>query len=169
MFRVVCLLIAFIATTLAIPALVKSPLKWDERIVGGSNANNGDAPYQVSLRWSIIPSFHFCGASVISSRWILCAAHCTTGRSPSSTLAVVGSVLNNPIGKTHKIAKIVNHQNYDSENIVNDISLLQTVDEIIFGDFVKPVPLTANTVGGNELAVLTGWGQLNVSILSIIF
>jgi secreted trypsin-like serine protease len=163
MFRTAYILVAIWASTYAIPALERSPLPWNERIVGGSNAKDGEAPYQVSLRWTLVPEYHFCGASIISSRWILCAAHCTTGISPSNALAVVGSVLNNPIGKTYKIVKIINHAAYNSKNIVNDISLLQTIEDITFGDSVQSIPLTSRTVGGNELAILTGWGQLSVS------
>jgi secreted trypsin-like serine protease len=161
MFRLVCLL-AIASVTLAVP--LDSPiLRWDERIVGGANAKDGDAPYQVSLRYSSTPSFHFCGASIISSRWLLCAAHCTTGRTPASTLAVVGSVLNNPIGKTYKLSQIINHPNYNPNTIANDVSVLQTSEDIAFGSLVQPVPLTDFEVGGDQLVILTGWGQLSVS------
>ena len=163
MFRLLCIL-AVASAALAVP--LDSPiLKWDERVVGGANANDGDAPYQVSLRYSSTPSFHFCGASIISSRWILCAAHCTTGRTPSSILAVVGSVLNNPMGKTYKLQTVINHPNYNPNTISNDVSLLQTSEDIAMGAFVQVVPLTDNQVG-SDLAILTGWGQLSVSTLN---
>lgn len=46
----------------------------DGRIVGGNKINITEAPYQVSLQTGT----HICGGSIISSEWILTAAHCTT-------------------------------------------------------------------------------------------
>lgn len=52
------------------------------RIVGGQPARAGQFPYQVALY--LFKSFTSnlaskCGGSLISQRWIVTAAHCTTG------------------------------------------------------------------------------------------
>ncbi|XP_016407472.1 suppressor of tumorigenicity 14 protein homolog [Sinocyclocheilus rhinocerous] len=44
------------------------------RIVGGQNSDVGEWPWQVSLHFQT--SGHVCGASVISNKWLLSAAHC---------------------------------------------------------------------------------------------
>lgn len=48
----------------------------DERIVGGYEAPEGAFPYQISLRNN---NRHFCGGSILNSRWIVTAAHCVQG------------------------------------------------------------------------------------------
>lgn len=44
-----------------------------EKVLGGSDAQDGQFPYQVSLR---IGGSHVCGGTIISDNFILTAAHC---------------------------------------------------------------------------------------------
>lgn len=43
------------------------------RVIGGSDAQEGQFPYQVSLR---VRGLHVCGGTIISNDFILTAAHC---------------------------------------------------------------------------------------------
>ena len=137
-------------------------LKWNERIVGGSNAKNGDAPYMASLRSQDNISRHFCGGSVISSYWILTAAHCTVDRNHRDLLVVVGSVLNDPINEAYGTELIINHPRYDPVRIENDISLLKTLKGIALGiNNIDRIPLHSVAVEGEKLAIMTGWGRMS--------
>lgn len=46
-----------------------------QRIIGGTNIDISNVPWQVSLR-NIASNRHFCGASIISKNWVVTAAHC---------------------------------------------------------------------------------------------
>ncbi|GLD66524.1 trypsin-3 [Lates japonicus] len=48
----------------------------DDKIVGGYECRKNSVPYQVSLN----SGYHFCGGSLISSTWVVSAAHCYKSR-----------------------------------------------------------------------------------------
>lgn len=52
---------------------MKRPLFPDNRIVGGQSVSILDHPHQASL---LFLYEHLCGASVISQKWVITAAHC---------------------------------------------------------------------------------------------
>lgn len=128
----------------------------DPFIVGGTNAALGQYPYQVSLRSS---GSHFCGGSIINNRWVLSAAHCTIGRGQSSITLVVGTVLLNSGGASHVSSRIINHPDYNSQTIANDVSVVQSATTIVFNTNVQAIALGSAFIGGGINAMLTGWGS----------
>lgn len=48
------------------------------RVVGGSDAEEGQFPYIVSLR-RVSTGAHFCGGTIVSNAYVLSATHCTEG------------------------------------------------------------------------------------------
>uniref|UniRef100_A0A3Q1EZL3 trypsin n=1 Tax=Acanthochromis polyacanthus TaxID=80966 RepID=A0A3Q1EZL3_9TELE len=57
----------------------------NEKVVGGYECPRHSVPYQVSLN----AGYHFCGGSLISSQWVVSAAHCW--KSPSSMTGSAGT------------------------------------------------------------------------------
>lgn len=104
-------------------------------------------------------NFHFCGASVLNNRWVLSAAHCTIGRTNANTRVVVGTHLRLSGGIMHTPSSIVNHPQYNSNTLANDISVVQTATTIAFTNLVQPIAIaSSNTVGG-VTGVVSGWGN----------
>ncbi|XP_026324114.1 chymotrypsin-2-like [Hyposmocoma kahamanoa] len=129
----------------------------DSRVVGGEDAPEGGIPYQVSLR--TLFNSHFCGGSILSSKWVLTAAHCTVGESRLSIRVVVGTNDLTVGGDRYSVDTIIIHSNYDEKRIKNDISLLKVSGEISFNDKVQPIQLPeVNTEEGANL-MLSGWGR----------
>lgn len=60
---------------------------------------------------------------------------------------------------THRLSRIINHPNFDSSKLANDISVILTVNTIVFNNQVAPVVLGSDFVGGNANAIATGFGQ----------
>lgn len=130
------------------------------RIVGGSDANIEDFPYQISLQ-----SYeqHVCGGSIISSIHILTAAHCTDGNSASQLSIRAGSSYHRSGGVVMKVSRIFQHPRYSGSTIDYDISILELAKTLTYGVTIKPISLTSSdpTSEGRSIdCVVSGWGRL---------
>lgn len=135
----------------------------EPRIVHGQKAAIGQFPYQASLR-IVLTRRHFCGASIISSRFLLTAAHCQSGlsRVVFMIVAVVGAVDRHFDGVTYRIDKIMKHKEHNDYTHHNDISLLRTAKEIVFTANIQPIALPKQNDPGNTPVVVSGWGKTKV-------
>ncbi|KAI2660445.1 Transmembrane protease serine 3 [Labeo rohita] len=106
-------------------------------IVGGNLSVEGQFPWQVSLHFQ---NEHLCGGSIISSRWILTAAHCVYGFAyPVLWTAYVG-LIDQPVNAAQSLAveKIVYHSRYRPKGLDHDIALMKLVQPLNFnGTFCK--------------------------------
>ncbi|XP_042355615.1 transmembrane protease serine 2 isoform X2 [Plectropomus leopardus] len=135
------------------------------RIVGGTEAVNGAWPWQVTLQ---IHGQHICGGSIISSYWILSAAHCfQTYSSPGLWVVRSGdvSLFQMSFGTGQTVNKIISHRKFDSQTNDNDIALLKLDAPLTFTRTVRPVCLPnigVDLLAGHQ-AWITGWGALHSS------
>lgn len=133
-------------------------------IVNGKDAERGQFPHQVSLRYR---GSHRCGGSIITSRWILTAAHCTEHIAAKDLVAVVGAILLQSDGVRYQIEVVKNHPKFVP--IRNDIAALKTATEIEFSDVVKAIALPTENVAAGVPVTVSGWGRMKVSGERILF
>ncbi|XP_035778324.1 trypsin-1-like [Anopheles albimanus] len=143
-----------------LPRLPQAPryVSKGNRIVGGFAIDISEAPYQVSLQRY---GAHNCGGSIISKEWVLTAAHCTVGASPSSLAVRYGSSEHAAGGTLVPVARIINHPKYNGNTISYDFSLLQLKQEVVFGEDAQPVDLPEqdDPVEDTTLCKVSGWGN----------
>ncbi|CAF3645275.1 unnamed protein product [Rotaria sordida] len=137
------------------------------RIVGGETASPATWSWTVSIS---IAGRSLCGGSILSSSWIITAAHCVNNRIPSQITIYAGSITRLSGTQIRSVSKIVVHSSYSSTTYVNDIALLKLASPLIMTDpyvsaiclpSVSQVTLSAGEwplVGTNVIAV--GWGRL---------
>ncbi|XP_026994987.2 chymotrypsinogen A-like [Tachysurus fulvidraco] len=134
----------------------------NNKIVGGQNAALGSWPWQV-----IVQSANtLCGGSLISQNWVLTAAHCLKMNGIPFTarqITVSRRLENGTVMKTINAIKLIIHEGYNDDTLVNDIALVQLSSSVQFNDYFRPVCLAASTssfpTGTNVWA--TGWGRIS--------
>ncbi|KFM04389.1 Suppressor of tumorigenicity 14 protein, partial [Aptenodytes forsteri] len=139
------------------------------RIVGGGDARSGKWPWQASLQMGA--HGHVCGASVISNRWLISAAHCFLDSDsvrysvPSGWRACMG--LHTINEKSNHVAmrsikRIIVHPLYDQSISDYDVALLEMETPVFFSELVQPIclPSTSRVFVYGTVCYVTGWGAI---------
>lgn len=141
------------------------------RIVNGEAAVPNSWPWQlllVNYSYGGIPQ-SFCGASLITPKHVLTAAHCVFGLSPRY-VGVIPSLHVFNVSTWFKdfaymAERIYAHESFDDRSGVDDIAVIRLRTPIPLDDHVSPVclsladPKNEKLIPGDEV-VATGWGAL---------
>ena len=158
------ILIAFLAVAAATKPYLGFPTPFlDSRIVGGSEAQPGSAPWQVSLQWGFMSFQHFCGGSIINSQWIVTAGHCVLAV-PSYGDFVVKSGKHSlkTVENSEQVIKVARsfvHPQYSGDVAPYDIALLKLSKPLKMSNAVRAVSLPRAGSLPSGTATLTGWGS----------
>ncbi|XP_072022814.1 ovochymase-like [Amphiura filiformis] len=140
-----------------------SQRSYSRRIVGGTDARDGDWPWLVGLRGST--DVHYvCGGTLISSHWVITAAHCIDYISTAvigTTLSALNSTTNDHIEIS--IENVYPLPDYDPTTHEGDIALVKLSSSVHFDDSIQPVCLGTSTLEGDAYVgcSILGWGRLS--------
>ena len=120
------------------------PLLKTGRIVGGKGATFGEFPWQVLVRestWLGLFTKNKCGGVLISSKYVMTAAHCQPGFL-ASLVAVFGEFdisgnleIRRPLSRN--IRRVIVHRQYDPATFENDLALLELEHPVQFDKHIR--------------------------------
>lgn len=136
------------------------------RIVNGVTTEENEYPWQVGLA-SGSGRIPYCGGSIVSSKTIVTAAHCTQGTAASNIWVLVAEHdLTKSDGERYvRVCGKAEHPNYNSRTTDYDYATLTLCEELTWAKDVAPVCMPTTSGQGtqyeNKAAVVSGWGTLS--------
>ncbi|KAF2885460.1 hypothetical protein ILUMI_20740 [Ignelater luminosus] len=134
--------------------------KFDGRIVGGYEVEIEDFPYQLALLHVGKP---LCGASIVSSKTAITAAHCTHDRIQTNYSVRAGSSFIESGGIVIDVNEVHEHPKFDRYLLDYDVSVLKLAEPLVFSPFIQPVKLDekGRELEPGHMCTVSGWGTLS--------
>ena len=92
------------------------------RIIGGDVADAGTWAWTVSIS---MDNRNYCGGSILSSAWIVTAAHCVQMYSASQLVVYAGSNTLWSGTQLRQVSHVIQHPYFNTNTFANDIALLR--------------------------------------------
>ncbi|XP_049860456.1 trypsin delta-like [Schistocerca gregaria] len=128
------------------------------RIVGGEPVDISQYPWQISLQ---VLGFHGCGGSIISSTWVLTAAHCVDSLPVVLFSVRAGTSTRESGGTVYDAANYVEHDGFSFATADFDIAVVQISGSFSFDSNVQAVSLGTSEPAAGTAVTITGWGDLS--------
>ncbi|XP_029993954.1 chymotrypsin-like elastase family member 2A [Sphaeramia orbicularis] len=137
------------------------------RVVSGEDVRPHSWPWQISVqsdssgRWR-----HVCGGTLISSTWVLTAAHCINDRYNYRVELGKHSLKTSEEGSIALRAdQIITHDKYNTLLSRNDIAMIKLPSPVSFSDTIAPacLPDRGVVLPHGASCFVTGWGRLSTS------
>ena len=106
------------------------------RIVGGEPAASSSWGWAVSIS---ISGTSLCGGAILSSSWIITAAHCMASVTSASQVTIYAGSNTRFSGQSRVASTITVHPNYVSSTKVNDIALIRLSTPLTMNSVVKTI------------------------------
>ncbi|XP_026480617.1 venom serine protease 34-like [Ctenocephalides felis] len=135
------------------------------RIVGGVETGINEYPMMAGLI-DYTNKIVYCGATIISNRYLVTAAHCVINRIPSGLGVLVGdhdisTGSETGSSRLYGVENVRIHERFDAVTYQNDIAIIRTNADINFSQEVGPACLPFNYRGTNfagAYVTALGWG-----------
>ncbi|HET8821961.1 MAG TPA: trypsin-like serine protease [Thermoleophilaceae bacterium] len=152
-----------VSAALTAPALV-SAQDFETRIVGGTTAEPGEYPWQVTVLKKQGQSLYFiCGGTLIADQRVVTAAHCTSG-SAASLKVLVGTQQLSTGGSILAVSSYADHPSYSSSTDRFDAAVLELATSGISAGG-QTLSLIGEEGSGDDalwapgkLLAISGWG-----------
>uniref|UniRef100_A0A8V5FTZ8 Peptidase S1 domain-containing protein n=2 Tax=Melopsittacus undulatus TaxID=13146 RepID=A0A8V5FTZ8_MELUD len=148
------LLVALLGVAVAFPVNNDD----DDKIVGGYTCARNSVPFQVSLN----SGYHFCGGSLISSQWVLTAAHCYK-YSMQVQLGKHNLAVTESTQQVIRASRMIRHPGFNSNTLDNDIMLIKLATPAQLNEAVQTVSLPTRCPSTGTECIISGWGNTRSS------
>ncbi|XP_030767175.1 brachyurin-like [Sitophilus oryzae] len=132
------------------------------RIVGGQDATPHQFPFEVGLYIDYQLKNAFCGGSLISSNYVLTAAHCLEGAISLDVILGAQNISDDSESNRQRqvTSAYVIHPDWDSTTYTSDIGLVKLNTPAQINDYVQTITLASgsDSYAGQQGTVL-GWGK----------
>lgn len=133
-----------------------------KRIVGGADANPTEWTWMAALLRTDNGEY-YCGGALISSRYVVTAAHCTIGFQATNITIRLGAYnMKEPTQEVKDIlvSRIRRHPDFQRSTYMNDIAVLRLKQAARFTEHIRPIclPVRPGDTFFGKKATVIGWG-----------